>query len=72
MRGFSYGLGRASTDDAEQDVREYTVVAGNPAKLIRRIEPGPNAERHHNLDIQEQNDRMLAEMLEDAKRGHDR
>jgi len=51
-----------------QDVKENTVVAGNPAKVIRRIEPGPNIDRHH-PDIQEQNDKMLKEMWESAKRG---
>ncbi|KAK5127622.1 hypothetical protein LTR85_006962 [Meristemomyces frigidus] len=54
-----------------KDVKDNTVVAGNPAKMIRRIEPGPNIDRHH-PDIQEQNDRMLHEMLENAKRHPDR
>ena len=50
-----------------QDVKDYTVVAGNPAKVIRRIEPGPNVDRHH-PDIQEQNEKMLQEMWDNAKR----
>ncbi|KAK6388132.1 hypothetical protein LTR65_008140 [Meristemomyces frigidus] len=54
-----------------KDVKENTVVAGNPAKVIRRIEPGPNVDRHH-PDIQEQNERMLHEMWEKAKRHPDR
>ena len=58
--------------DLCQDVKDYTVVAGNPAKVIRRIEPGPNVNLHH-PDIQEQNDRMLREMVEEAdRRRHDR
>ncbi|KAK5138354.1 hypothetical protein LTR08_003415 [Meristemomyces frigidus] len=54
-----------------KDVKENTVVAGNPAKVIRRIEPGPNIDRHH-PDIQEQNDKMLEDMWESAKRGPER
>ncbi|KAI7167470.1 hypothetical protein KC352_g25577, partial [Hortaea werneckii] len=50
-----------------KDVKDYTVVAGNPAKVIRRIEPGPNVDRHH-PDIQEQNEKMLQEMWDNAKR----
>jgi len=42
-------------------------VAGNPAKVIRRIESGPNVEQHH-PDIQEQNDQMLQEMVDDPPR----
>lgn len=56
---------------AGQDVKEYTVVAGNPAKYIRRIEPGPNVEKHKH-DIQEQNERMAREMVEDAMNSGDR
>lgn len=42
------------------------MVAGNPAKVIRRIDPGdPNIDRHH-PDIQEQNDKMLHEMRDVA------
>jgi len=45
-------------------------VAGNPAKVLRRIEPGSNVDQHH-PDIQEQNDRMYKEMLEEATRSGD-
>ncbi|KAF2770132.1 trimeric LpxA-like protein [Teratosphaeria nubilosa] len=56
-----------------KDVKENTVVAGNPAKFIRRIDPGSaNADRHHDQDIQEQNEKMLNEMYELAKNGLDR
>lgn len=49
-----------------KDVKENTVVAGNPAKVIRRIDPGdPNIDRHH-PDIQDQNDKMLQEMRDVA------
>ncbi|TKA81557.1 hypothetical protein B0A55_02996 [Friedmanniomyces simplex] len=54
-----------------KDVKENTVVAGNPAKVIRRINPGPNVDQHH-PEIQDQNDTMLGEMVETARRGHDR
>jgi len=42
------------------------VVAGNPAKVVRRVEPGVNIDRHH-PEIQEQNEQMLCEMEEKAK-----
>ncbi|KAK0251843.1 hypothetical protein B0A54_11502 [Friedmanniomyces endolithicus] len=54
-----------------KDVKENTVVAGNPAKVIRRINPGPNVDQHH-PEIQDQNDAMLSEMVESARRPHDR
>ncbi|KAK3110200.1 hypothetical protein LTR53_015767, partial [Teratosphaeriaceae sp. CCFEE 6253] len=66
-RGAVVGAGSVVT----KDVKENTVVAGNPAKVVRRIEPGANVDRHH-PEIQEQNESMLAEMLETARRGHDR
>lgn len=46
-------------------------MAGNPAKFIRRIEQGPNIERHRD-DIQDQNDKMLAKMWMEAKQMRDR
>ncbi|KAK4575378.1 hypothetical protein LTR86_001232 [Recurvomyces mirabilis] len=52
-----------------KDVKEGTVVAGNPAKFIRRIAAGqPDVDDHHNSDIQEQNARMLKDMRDDAQR----
>ena len=52
-----------------QDVKENTVVAGNPAKFIRRVIPGQaGADDHHNSDIQEQNATMLKAMRDDAQR----
>lgn len=45
-----------------KDVKEYTIVAGNPAKRIRRIEGGYNSERHHSDTIQEQEERTLRMM----------
>ncbi|KAI7129697.1 hypothetical protein KC324_g17150 [Hortaea werneckii] len=62
-KGAVVGAGSVVT----KDVKDYTVVAGNPAKVIRRIEPGPNVDRHH-PDIQEQNEKMLQEMWDNAKR----
>lgn len=58
---------RAPADICAQDVKEFTVVAGNPAKFIRRITSGPTVDDHHNSDIQEQNHRMLKEMRDDAQ-----
>ncbi|KAK5110768.1 hypothetical protein LTR62_005645 [Meristemomyces frigidus] len=58
-----------------KDVKENTVVAGNPAKFIRRIVPGhtgQGVDGHHNSDIQEQNHRMLGEMREEALKHPDR
>ena len=52
-----------STNLILQDVKEQTVVAGNPAKHIRRIE-GHNSERHHSDAIQEQEERVLRGMQE--------
>lgn len=52
-----------------QDVKPYTVVAGNPAKPVRKrkYEPGaPNVDRHDDA-IQEENEKMLEEM---KKRSH--
>ncbi|RMY22246.1 hypothetical protein D0867_02834 [Hortaea werneckii] len=46
-----------------KDVKDYTVVAGSPARVLRRIESGPHVDRHH-PEIEEQNDAMLQEMWE--------
>ncbi|WPG98373.1 Hypothetical protein R9X50_00116300 [Acrodontium crateriforme] len=66
-RGAVIGAGSVVT----KDVKENTVVAGNPARYIRTVEPGPNVERHR-PDIQEQNERVLDEMRKMARKGYDR
>ncbi|KAK3669543.1 hypothetical protein LTR78_010597 [Recurvomyces mirabilis] len=66
-RGVVVGAGSVVT----KDVKENTVVGGNPAKFMRRIEPGPNVDKHH-PDIEEQNERMKHELHENDKRGQDR
>ena len=51
-----------------QDVREYTVVAGNPAERIRNVESG-NMSRHHSHKIGEQEAKMKKWMSEYANSG---
>lgn len=48
---------------------EYTVVAGNPAKPIRRIEQGGNPEKRHAYEIQERNERVKKRMQDFANSG---
>jgi serine acetyltransferase len=46
----------------QQDVKENTVVAGNPAKFIKRIVRGSSDVDMHHPEIEEQNKRMEKEM----------
>lgn len=59
-----------------QDVKENTVVAGNPAKFIRSISPGSAGEsqsdRRHAYEIQERNERVKKRMVEYANAGFNR
>lgn len=64
----SVQLGEEQLTVFKQDVKPYTVVAGNPAKLVRKrkIETGdPDVDRHDDV-IQEENDKMLELMKNDA------
>lgn len=58
-KGAVVGAGSVVT----RDIKPFTVVAGNPAKQIRKrkIESGRDNDRHEE-GIQEENDRMLKEM----------
>jgi len=57
--------------DSFQDVPENTVVAGNPAKPIRRVEPGANnPERRHAWEIQQRNEAMMERMIDYANNGY--
>lgn len=59
-KGAVVGAGSVVT----KDVAPFTIVAGNPAKPVRkRIEPGPNVDNHDH-DIQEQNEKMIQLMKE--------
>ena len=49
-------------------MKEKIVVAGNPAKRLRKIE-GPSAEKHDSEDIQKQQEKMQRKMVDYANSG---